>query len=267
LRLVDDLITVNGKVYVAVNSPCLSGLLEVAHGMGHEGAEETLNRLHQDFFVPGAHATVKEHVRACVTCQRNKVEQLHPVGLLQPLEVPTIVWSHVAMDFVAGFPHINGKSVILTVIDRFSKDAHFLPLGHPYTATSVDKVFFEAIVRLHGFPESIISDQDPVFTSKFWTELFALSDVKLQLSSALHPQIDGQSEATNRVITMSLRCLAGDRPRQWLKWLPWAEFCYNLSFQSSIRTSPFRVIYGREPPSIRPATASDVRVLAVQAQL
>jgi hypothetical protein len=128
-------------------------------------------------------------------------------------------------------------------------------------------VFFEAIVRLHGFPESIISDQDPMFTSKFWIELFALSDVKLQLSSALHPQIDGQSEATNRVITMSLRCLAGDRPRQWLKWLPWAEFRYNLSFQSSIRTSPFRVIYGREPLSIRPATAGDVRVLAVQAQL
>jgi transposase InsO family protein len=132
------------------------------------------------------------------------------------------------MDFVGGFPRVNGKSVILTVIDCFSKAVHFLPLGHPYTVTSVAKVFFEAIVRLHGLPESIISDRDPVFTSKFWIELCALSDVKLQLSLAFHPQTDGQSEAANKVITMYLRCLAGDRPRQWLKWLSWAEFCYNL---------------------------------------
>jgi transposase InsO family protein len=227
-RLVDDLITVNGRVYVAVDSPSLSGLLEAVHGMGHEGTEKTLNRLRRDFFVPGARAAVKEHVRACVTCQRNKVEQLHPAGLLQPLEVPTTVWSHVAMDFVGGFPRVNGKSVILTVIDCFSKAVHFLPLGHPYTVTSVAKVFFEAIVRLHGLPESIISDRDPVFTSKFWIELCALSGVKLQLSLAFHPQTDGQSEAANKVITMYLRCLAGDRPRQWLKWLSWAEFCYNL---------------------------------------
>jgi hypothetical protein len=210
---VDGLITVNSKVYVAVDSPCLSCVLEAAHGMGHEGAEKTLNHLRRDFFVPGACAAVKEHVRACVTCQRNKVEQLNPAGLLQPLEVPTTLWSQVAMDFVEGFPCINSKSVILTVIDRFSKAAHFLPLGHPYTATSVAKVFFEANVRLHGFPESIISDRNPVFTSKFWTELFALSSVKLQLSSAFHPQTDDQSEAANKVITMYLRCLAGDRPR------------------------------------------------------
>jgi hypothetical protein len=86
---------------------------------------------------------------------------------------------------------VNGKSVILTVVDRFSKYAHFVPLGHPYTATSVAKVFFEEIVRLHGLPESIVSDRDPVFTSKFWTELFKLSGVKLQLTSAFHPQSDG----------------------------------------------------------------------------
>jgi hypothetical protein len=99
---------------------------------------------------------------------------------LQPLEVPSTVWSHIAMDFVEGFSRVNGKSVILTVVDRFSKYAHFVPLGHPYTATSVDKVFFEEIIRLHSLPESIVRDRDPVFTSKFWTELFKLSRVKLQ---------------------------------------------------------------------------------------
>jgi hypothetical protein len=186
-KLVDGLITVDGKAYASADSPCLQGILAVAHGMGHEGAEKTLHRLRQDFFAPEAHAVIKEHVQACVTCQRNKVEHLHPTGLLQPLAVPSTVWSHVAMDFVKRFSHVNSKSVILTVVDRFSKYDHFLPLGHPYTVTSVAKVFFEAIIRLHGFPESKVSDQDPVFTSKFWTELFTLSGVKLQLSSAFHP--------------------------------------------------------------------------------
>jgi hypothetical protein len=100
-------------------------------------------------------------------------------------------------------------------------------------------VFFDSVVQLHGIPESIVRDRDPVFTSKFWIELFTLSGVKPQLSLAFHPQSDGQSEVVNKVITMYLRCLTGDCPRQWLHWLSWAEFCYNTSFQSSLRTSPF----------------------------
>jgi hypothetical protein len=130
-KIIDGLITVGGKAYISTDSPCLPGLLVAAHSIGHEGVEKTLNRLRSDFFVPGAHGAVKDHVQACMTCQRNKVEHLHPAGLLQPLEIPSSVWSHVAMDFVEGFPRVNGKSIILTVVDRFSKYAHFLPLGHP----------------------------------------------------------------------------------------------------------------------------------------
>jgi hypothetical protein len=170
------------------------------------------------------------------------------------------------MDFVEGFLRVNGKSVVLTVVDRFSKYAHFVPLGHPYTATSVAKIFFDAIVCLHCLPESIVSDRDPVFTCKFWTELLSLSGVKLQLSTAFHPQSDGQSEAMNKIITMYLHCLIGDHPRQWLKWLHWAEYCYNTVFQSSIHTSLFKVVYGREPPSLRPASVKGSCVLAVQEQ-
>jgi hypothetical protein len=120
------------------------------------------------------------------------------------------------MDFMEGFPKVGGKSVILTVVDRFSKYAHFIPLSHPYPASSVAKAFFDSIVRLHGVPCSILSDRDPVFTSNFWLELFQLTGIKLLLSSAFHPQTDGQSEVTNHIIAMYLRCLAGDRPRSWL---------------------------------------------------
>jgi hypothetical protein len=92
-------------------------------------------------------------------------------------------------------------------------------------ANFVVKAFFDGIVRLHGVPCSIVSDRDPIFTSTFWKELFQLSGVKLLLSSAFHPQTDAQSEVVNRTIAMYLRYLAGDRPRSWLKWLPWPEFC------------------------------------------
>lgn len=91
------------------------------------------------------------------------------------LPVPKEVWSDISMDFIEGFPKVNGKSVILTVVYRFSEFAHFIALGHPYTAASVAKAFFNSIVCLHGIPCSIVLDRDTVFTSKFWTELFRLA--------------------------------------------------------------------------------------------
>jgi hypothetical protein len=105
--------------------------------MGHEGAQKTLHHLRSNFFVPGARIVVRDFVRTCAVCQRNKTDHLHPTGLLRPLEVPSGVWADNVMDFIEGFPKVSGKSVILTVVDRFSKYAHFIPLGHPYTATMV----------------------------------------------------------------------------------------------------------------------------------
>jgi hypothetical protein len=171
------------------------------------------------------------------------------------------------MYFIEGFPKVGDKSVILTVDDCFSKFAHFIALGHPYTAASVAKAFFDNIVRLHGLPYSIVSDRDTIFTSTFWSELFQLAGVKLPMSLAFHPQSDGQSEVVNRIITMYLRCLAGDRPREWLKWLPWAEFCYNTSFQTALRCSPFKVVYGREPPALLPYHPGTSQVADIDKQL
>jgi hypothetical protein len=112
-------------------------------------------------------------------------------------------------------------------------------------------------------PCSIVSDRDVVFTSNFWTELFRMAGVKLQMSSAFHPQTDGQSEVTNRVILMYLRYLAGDRPKTWLQWLPWAEYSYNSSYQTGIKCSPFRVVYGRDPPPLLPYQPGKARVATV----
>lgn len=113
---------------------------------------------------------------------------------------------------------------------------------------------------------SHVSDRDLVFTSTFWSELFNLAGVNLQMSSAIHPQMDGQSEVTNRIISMCLRCLACNRPRSWLQWLPWAEYCYN-SYQSGLHATPFRVVYGRDPPPMVTGQDGFARVPAVELQL
>jgi hypothetical protein len=262
--VVDGLITFDQRIYLPTTSLLLPSVIAAAHTTGHEGVQRTLHRLRADFHVPQARQLVQEFVRDCVTCQRNKTEHLHPGGLLQPLPIPEQIWSDVSMDFIEGLPRVNGKSVILTVVDRLSMYAHFIPLGHPYSASSVARVFFEEVVRLHGIPSSIVSDRDPIFTSNFWKELFKLSGIQLKMSSAFHPQTNGQSEAANKVIAMYLRCLTGDRPRQWLRWLPWAEYCFNTAYHSSLRETPFKLVYGRSPPSLRSYEKGDARVPAVE---
>jgi hypothetical protein len=141
-------------------------MLQMAHTASHEGVQNTLRRLRRDFVVDHDRRVVREYVRA----QKNKTEALQPAGLLQPLEVPSQVWADISMDFVDGLPKVHGKSVILTVVDRFSKYAHFIALCHPYTVASVAPAFFNDVVQLHGFQVSIVSDRDPVSISNVWRD-------------------------------------------------------------------------------------------------
>jgi hypothetical protein len=210
--LADGLLLHGCRLFVPDHSDLRHQVLSLAHSAGHEGVQKTLHRLRVDFFIPGDHALVQAWVRSCVTCQSNKTETLRPAGLLQPLDVPSQVWTDISMDFIEGLPKVGGKFIILTVVDRFSKYAHFIALGHPYTAASVVRAFFDDIIRLHGFPSSIVSDCDPVFTGHVWRDLFQLAGVNLRLSTAFHPQTDDQYEVVNKVISMYLRCVTGDRP-------------------------------------------------------
>jgi hypothetical protein len=244
-------------------SPLLQEIMRAVHEDGHEGVQRTLHHLRRDFHFPNMKEVVQALVRSCAVCQRYKAEHLQPLGLLMPLPVPQGVWTDVALDFVEALPRVHGKSVILTVVDRLSKYCHFIPLAHPYSAESVAQAFFNKVVRLHGVPQSMVSDRDTVFTSLFWQELMRLMGTKLHMTTAFHPQSDGQSESANRVIIMYLRCLMGDKPRQWLRWLPWAEYLFNTAYQSSLRDTPFRIVYGRDPPSIRSYEPGDTRVPAV----
>jgi hypothetical protein len=146
------MITYGGRLYIPPNSLLLQEIMEVVHKDGHEGVHRTLHRLRRDFHFPSMRHLVQEFVRSCPTCQRYKSEHLHPAGLLMPLPMPSTIWADIGLDFVEALPRVNGKTVILSVVNRFSKYCHFIPLAHPYTAASVPQAFFTDIVRLHGIP-------------------------------------------------------------------------------------------------------------------
>lgn len=174
-------------------------------------------------------SSVASFVKTCTTCQQVKPDRSRYPGLLQPLEIPPAAWHTITMDFVTGLPKSGHADCVLVVVDKFSKYGHFLPLHHPYTAVSVARLFLDHIYKLHGLPVAIVSDRDPVFTTKFWKELFSLAGVQLQMSSAYHPQSDGQTEWVNQCMETFLRCFVNACPLKWLKWLPLAEYWYNTS--------------------------------------
>ena len=166
---------------------------------------------------------VKSFVLVCDTCQRNKYDTAAYLGLLQPLPIPEKVWQDISMDFIDGLPKSQGKTVIMVVVDRLSKYAHFMALSHPYTSVEVAQTLMDNVFKLHGVPNSIVSDRDPVFLSHFWQALFAQLKTQLHLSSSYHQQINGQTEVLNRCVETYLRCMTGDQPKKWACWLPLAE--------------------------------------------
>ena len=145
-----------------------------------------------------------------------------------------ISWSFTSMDFIEGLPKFNQYSIILVVVDRFTKYAHFILVSHPYNATKIANLFSQHVMKLHGFLDSIISDKDPTFTSKFLGELFQVQGVKLLMSTTYRPQINGQLEATNKTLEGYLRCCVGDNPKTWSNWLTMSEYCYNTNLKRVI---------------------------------
>jgi transposase InsO family protein len=167
---------------------------------GHSGVPVTYRRLKQYFAWKGMKTAVHSYVQACITCQQAKPDRAKSPRLLQPLPIPEESWQIVTMDFIESLPQSGVANCILLVVDKFTKLAHFLPLKHPYFAAPVAKVFLDQVYKLHGMPQSIVSDRDPVFTSNFWKELFSLAKVQLRLSTAYHPQSDGQTERVNQCV-------------------------------------------------------------------
>ena len=160
----------------------------------HPGCRRTLALLQQRFWWPSMAADTKEFVAACSVCARSKASHQAPAGLLRPLPIPHRPWSHVAVDFVTGLPPSEGNTVILTVVDRFSKAAHFIPLPKLPSALETANLLVIHVFRLHGIPVDIVSDRGPQFSARTWKAFCQALGASASLSSGYHPQTNGQTE-------------------------------------------------------------------------
>lgn len=223
---------------------------------GHRGREKTYLLLSRDFYWPNIYKFVRKYVQACEVCQRAKSYPTSDAPL-QPLPTPDECWKSVSMDFIFGFPpDDHGNTGVLVFVCRLSKMVHLAAVPSTISADGSAKVFMENVFRLHGMPSEIVSDRDPRFTAQFWQSIFKRLGTRLAMSTADHPQTDGQTERVNRVLEEVLRAYAHQFHTNWSEHLAMAEFAINNSVHSSTECTPFYV-NGLRHPRIPPLIGDD----------
>ena len=205
----DGALVIGSRLCVPATEELKRQILEEAHSSAyamHPGSTKMYRTLKEYYWWSGMKREVAEYVSKCFICQQVKAERQKPSGLLQPLPIPEWKWEHITMDFVFKLPPtVQRHDDIWVVVDRLTKSEHFLPIREKFSPQKLAELFMNHIVSLHGVPVSIISDRDPRFTSRFWKRLMKELGVKLNLSTAFHPQTDGQSERTIQTLEDMLR--------------------------------------------------------------
>ncbi|GJR25620.1 putative reverse transcriptase domain-containing protein [Tanacetum coccineum] len=213
----------------------------------HPGSDKMYQDLKKLYWWPNMKAEIATYVSKCLTCAKVKIEYQKPSGLLVQPEIPQWKWENITMDFVTKLPRTAaGQDTIWVIVDRLTKSAHFLPMREDDTLEKLTRQYLKEVVSKHGVPVSIISDRDGKFTSHFWKSLHKALGTRLDMSTAYHPETDGQSERTIQTLEDMLRACVLDFGKGWDKHLPLVEFSYNNSYHTSIKAAPFEALYGRK---------------------
>ncbi|GJX28551.1 putative reverse transcriptase domain-containing protein [Tanacetum coccineum] len=213
----------------------------------HPGSDKMYQDLKKLYWWPNMKAIIAEYVGKCLTCSRVKAECQKPSGLLVQPEIPMWKWERITMDFVTKLPKTsNGHDTIWVIVDRLTKSAHFIPTRETDSMETLTRLYIKEIVSRHGVPISIISDRDSHFTSRFWQSLQSALGTQLDMSTAYHPETDGQSERTIQTLEDMLRACVIDFGKGWERHLPLVEFSYNNSYHASIKAGLFEALYGRK---------------------
>ncbi|SAL96256.1 hypothetical protein [Absidia glauca] len=246
----DGLVLHNDRIYLPDDDNLKLDILKHHHDSpmaGHYGRAKTLDLVSRNYFFPGMQKYISRYMANCPTYIRGKPNRQAPSGHLRSLDIPDKPWSSISMDFIVGLPSSSDYDSIWVVVDRLTKMAHFVPCKDTITSEGLASLFITHIFRLHGLPQDIVSDRGALFTSKFWQELTRRLHIKSNLSTAFHPQSDGQTERTNSILEQYLRMYSNHQQDNWVDLLPLAEFSYNNAVQSSIKCSPFYANQGRHP--------------------
>ena len=246
----DGALVIGSRLCVPATEELKRQILEEAHSSTyamHPSSTKMYCTLKEYYWWSGMKREVAKYVSKCFICQQVKAERQKPSRLLQPLPIPEWKWEHITMDFVFKLPPTAQRhDDIWVVVDRLTKSVHFIPIHEKFSPQKLAELFMNHIVGLHGVPVSIISDRDPRFTSRFWKGLMKELCVKLNLSTAFHPQTDGQSERTIQTLEDMLRSCVLQFKGHWNEYLPLAEFTYNNSYHSSIEMSPYEALYRKQ---------------------
>ena len=246
----------NGKKVTEMTTEEQDNFIRDVHSApahGHQGIAATYRRLRRYHTIPNLKRRIETIIRNCDDCNKNKASRHKPYGLLKPLPVPTTVWSSISLDFITKLPLSREPLTrvlfdsILVVVCRLSKYAYFLPYKESSTAEDLAYTFLRTIVSNHGMPQELVTDRDKLFTSNFWKSLMKQLGAKHKLSTAFHPQTDGQTERINQIVEQYLRHYVNQQQDNWVDLLPLAQFAYNSATTSTTKQSPFYTLYGYHP--------------------
>ncbi|KAG7675040.1 hypothetical protein KSW81_002547 [Nannochloris sp. 'desiccata'] len=240
----------NTQLYVP-EGPLRKELVEEHHDSllaGHFGVAKTAALLLRCYYWPQLQRDVRRGVQSCERCGASKSSNQKKAGLLQPLPTPTRRFEVITMDFVTSLPDVDNFNAIMIMVDKLTKRVFLAPTTDKVTAEEAATLFYRHVVRNQGVPSTIISDRGTQFTSIFWKSMIAQLGIKHKLSTAYHPQTDGQSEITVRIVVDMLRTLHQEYPN-WVQILPAVEFAINNSKNVSTGKTPFFLCYGEEVPT------------------
>ncbi|GJU73064.1 putative reverse transcriptase domain-containing protein [Tanacetum coccineum] len=246
----DGTLCLNGRSWLPCYGDLRTVIMHESHKSKysiHPGSDKMYQDMKKLYWWPNMKANIATYVSKCLTCAKVKAEHQRPSGLLVQPEIPQWKWDNITMDFVTKLPKSSqGYDTIWVIVDRLTKSAIFVPMRETDPMDKLARMYLKEVVTKHGIPVSIICDRDPRFASNFWKSLQKALGTSLDMSTAYHPQTDGQSERTIQTLEDMLRACVIDFGNGWVKHLPLVEFSYNNSYHASIKAAPFEALYGRK---------------------
>jgi len=248
-KIKGEIVLKEGKVYVPKDEELRAEVIQLHHDVPvarHRGRWKTVELVTRNYWWLGVTRDVGRYVEGRDLCQRmkNRMEEL--AGKLKLSEVPGKPWTHLIVDFITKLPVVAGKDAILVVCDRLSKMMHFVAIIEGTSAEGLVRLFRDNIWKLHGLPESVVSDRGPQFAAELTKELNRMLGIETRLSTAFHPQTDGQMERMTQELEQYLRFFVEHRQKDWPEWLMSAEFAVNNKVHTATKVLPFMANYGRE---------------------